>query len=110
MEHVRAIQLWFDEYRSGTLVLPDGWHGRPYDNQHRLTHVADSDATIVLVLDDRLRLTFSGLANVDANEHELVLGPFDALRFDWETWDEPSERRTEEYGAGTARIVRFPAT
>jgi hypothetical protein len=91
----------------GSLMLPDGWYGRPYDNQHSLTSVSESEGALGLILDQKLELRFEGLKSVCSRHHELVLGPFDRLRFKWEAYDD-GRRLMKEYRTGEVKIVSPP--
>ncbi len=108
MRLAEIIKRWFDEEFGGSLVLPDGWYGRPYDNQHALTSVAESGNTLTVVLDQKLTLRFEGLKSVEPRKRELVFGPFEKLRFDWESFGSSGQRGTKEYEAGEVRIVGAP--
>jgi hypothetical protein len=55
-----AIQRWFHKYHGGSLLLPDGWYGRPYDNIHTLSEIHSSKNELRLILDDCMIITFEG--------------------------------------------------
>jgi hypothetical protein len=105
MPLTELIERWFEEELGGSLLLPDGWYGRPYDNQHALTSVVESGNAITLVLDQKLTLRFEGLKFVEPRKGELVFGPFAKLRFDWESFGSSGQRGTKEYQSGEVRIV-----
>lgn len=86
------------------MVLPDGWFGRPYDNQHMLTSVTETGGEVTLVLDDVLRLHFTALNSVHAKGHELILGPFEHLRFEWTPYG-GGRLTTKDYLSGEVKIV-----
>jgi hypothetical protein len=104
MSFARDIEHWFGTEWGGSMVLPDGWFGRPYDNQHMLTSVTENDGEVTLVLDDILRLHFTGLKSVRANGHELILGPFEHLRFEWTPYG-GGRLTTKDYLSGEVKIV-----
>ncbi len=85
---------------SGSLLLPDGWYGRPYDNQHTLTSIVESGGALTVVLDSKVTLCFRGLKSVRKAKYDLVIGPFEYLRFDWESFGPGDERGTKEYRSG----------
>lgn len=89
------------------MILPDGWFGRPYDNQHTLTSVNEAGDKLTLVLDENFRLTFTGLKAVECLSKELTLGPFDHLNFEWTPYG-GGELRTTGYRSGEVRIVVSP--
>lgn len=108
MSFTNTIQRWFKEELGGSLLLPDGWYGRPYDNQHALTSVDETGEALTVILDRKLTLRFEGLKSVEGRKGELVFGPFDKLRFDWETYGTDAKRGTMEYQTGEAKIVSAP--
>jgi hypothetical protein len=79
-----VIRQWFE--RAGQVngpVLPDGWFGRPYDNQYSLEALNESDDAIVLRLSQEavLRLTRPRRAFVE--RAELVVDGYDDATFEW---------------------------
>jgi hypothetical protein len=108
MRYTDIIQKWFRDEWGGSLVLPDGWYGRPYDNQHGMTSIHESGDALTVTLDQKLTLHFEGLKSVRVRKRELVFGPFDKLRFEWEAYGASGEHGVKEYRAGEARIVPAP--
>lgn len=108
MNFTNTIQRWFKDEWGGSLLLPDGWYGRPYDNQHALTSVEESGETLTIVLDQKLMLRFEGLKSVKAQKRELIFGPFEKLRFDWESFSTDGKRGSKEYQAGEVKILTGP--
>ena len=90
------------------MILPDGWFGRPYDNQHALTSVTGYDDELTLVLDGILHLHFEGLESIQIEEHELILGPFKSLRFQWTPYG-GGQLTTRDYRDGEVKIVSMAA-
>ncbi len=105
MNFVDVIKRWFETEWGGSLLLPDGWYGRPYDNQHALTSVEESDERLVIILDRKLILRFEGLKAVKTEKHTLVLGPFEKLSFDSESLNTDGKLVTKEYQTGEVRIL-----
>ena len=108
MPFTDIIQKWFTDKWGGSLVLPDGWYGRPYDNQHALTSIDESGEALTVVLDQKLTLHFEGLKSVEVRERELVFGPFDKLRFEWKAYGTGGEHGVKEYETGEVKIVLAP--
>ena len=108
MNFTNTIQHWFKDEFGGSLLLPDGWYGRPYDNQHALTSIQESGETLTIVLDQKLTLRFEGLKSVKAQKRELIFGPFEKLHFDWESFGTEGKRGTKEYQGGEVRILTGP--
>lgn len=71
---VETIRSWFLRNDGGSLELPDGWFGRPYDNVHRLTNVSLHADALHLALDDRLFITAQGSITVEADDASLTIG------------------------------------
>lgn len=105
MQFEEIVQRWFDEEWSGSLLLPDGWYGRPYDNQHRLTSMNELEGVLSVTLDENLTLHFEGLRAVEARKEELVFGPFDKLRFVCGSFGSDGKCEAKEYFAGAVRIL-----
>jgi hypothetical protein len=105
MSFADVIQRWFKEEWGGSLHLPDGWYGRPYDNQHTLTSVSEYDDTITLVLDEKLTLYFEGLKAVSAQPRALVLGHFAKLRVSRGVFATDEGQVTKEYQEGEVKLV-----
>jgi hypothetical protein len=108
MRFTNIIQQWFKDEWGGSLMLPDGWFGRPYDNQHALTSVDESGDALTLVLDKKLTLHFEGLKSVEKRNRELVFGPFDTLRFEWKSFGNDGASGVKEYQDGEAKIISAP--
>jgi hypothetical protein len=83
---IETISEWFRAAGGGGLVLPDGWFGRPHDNQHALTYLVARPHKVLLELDDQLLLTFTDLAKVRVEEAELILTGFTQCVFDWQEY------------------------
>ncbi len=107
MSFTSTVQKWFSVEFGGSLHLPDGWFGRPYDNQHILTSISENRNEFSITLDYKLVLTFEGLQSVKAVNRELVFGPFRILRFEWVDIKE-GHRHIKDYRGGEAKIVLAP--
>jgi hypothetical protein len=105
MTFASTVQHWFEKEWGGSLLLPDGWYGRPYDNQHALTSVDQNGGTLTVVLDGKLTLDFEGLKSVEARAGELVFGSFEKLIFHWESYGPHTSKGSKEYRSGAAKIV-----
>ncbi len=98
------IRDWFDKEWGGSLVLPDGWFGRPYDNQHSLTLCEESSGNLSLGLDEHLLLTFRGLSNVALEGRDLVIGPFERLTFEASPYGGGATKKME-YNGGIVKLA-----
>jgi len=71
------VKTFFANCEVAGLLLPDGWFGgRPMENQHRLTFVAQRPKRLLVELDDQILLSFSGDAVVTqtTSQHALLRG------------------------------------
>jgi hypothetical protein len=107
MAYVDVIRRWFAAELGGGLILPDGWFGRPYDNQYSLTSIEEDGTDLAIVLSEHLLLRFSGLNAVTPKGRELVFGAFDKLYFEWMPFGGGS-MQTQEYRGGEAIIAAPP--
>src|SRR5439155_1246006 len=94
---IEAISAWFSLAGVAGLVLPDGWFGRPYDAQHRLTYLGARPHKVLLELDDQLLLVFTHVGTVRRDASRLVLAGFAQLVFDW-----------LEYGSLVPHVTVYP--
>jgi hypothetical protein len=102
------IENWFKKSKHCGLVLPSGWFGRPYDNQHSLSSIEQPADRVTLILDQKLKLQFEGLKSITDEGKDLVLGPFDRLSFEWKPYGNDTRSHHEEFRGGAVRIVSFP--
>jgi hypothetical protein len=109
MTFERTIRDWFDKEWGGSLILPDGWFGRPYDNQHSLTSCEESAGKLSLGLDDHLRFTFYGLSNVSVEGRDLVIGPFERLLFEARPYG-GGVVQNKEYNGGAVKLLIAPGS
>lgn len=71
------VESFFEQAEVAGLLLPDGWYGgRPMENHHRLTFVAQRPKRLLIELDDRILLSFSGRPKVEVatTKHALMAG------------------------------------
>lgn len=108
VRNAECVQRWFIEEKSGSLMLPDGWFGRPFDNQHELTSLVESNSDLTIILDGNLTLYFYGLESVETRKKELVFSRFHNLRFEWQDAGGSGEGHSAEFGAGEVKIVSAP--
>lgn len=102
---VSEIEAFFRQHRPG-LKLPDGWFGRPFDGQHELTAVQETEDGLLIELDGRLRMLLRGPVEVAVEPgRRLVLTGFTSLS--WERQDYGSYGRVHrtEYGPGTVELI-----
>lgn len=79
-----TIRYWFSIAEAAGLVLPDGWFGRPYDNQLNLTCVEERPSRLLLELDDDLLLVFERPLAVAIDDSVLELSHFTQFIFAWQ--------------------------
>lgn len=108
MQFSTTINQWSKNEMGGSLVLPDGWYGRPYDNQHVVTSVDEAGDRLTVILDHKITLYFLGLKSIQICDRELVFGPFIRMRFEWSAYGESGEHGTKEYDGGEVKLVPAP--
>jgi hypothetical protein len=82
-DYETIIKNWFRRELGGSLILPSGWFGRPYGNQHMLTKLTQENDVVEVVLDDHLSLKFFDLRSVPDGGASLVFSQFSKLIFVW---------------------------
>src|SRR6266511_1086840 len=55
-----TVKRWFADHEFGHLQLPDGWFGKPWDNQHALTFVVSRPERLLIEIDEQLLLVLDG--------------------------------------------------
>ncbi len=103
----KIIQDWFTKAGGPSLVLPDGWFGRPFDNQHTLTYLQQRPHKLLLELDDQLLLIFTDLRSAQVVGRDLVLAGFAQCVFDWQEYSSLAPHATI-YRAGEVRFCSPP--
>lgn len=101
------INRWFQHHTGGGLILPSGWFGRPHDNLHMLSGLEENKDSLVLNLDNRLKLTFVGTVYLRTDNKYLQFSNFDKLIFEWEEYDSAQTHR-EVFSSGEVKIVLAP--
>jgi hypothetical protein len=86
-DHIsKIIQDWFAKAKGASLVLPDGWFGRPFDNWHELSYLEQRPHKLLLELDDQLLLVCTDLRSAQIVGRDLVLSGFAQCVFDWQEY------------------------
>jgi hypothetical protein len=105
MGNVDIVRRWFEARSGGSLMLPDGWYGRPYDNLHCLTSVSDDGRSLTIELDDHLTLRFDGRVSITRKGTDLVLSLFDKLVFKWRAFGTSKAEGVKEFSEGEVRFA-----
>jgi hypothetical protein len=103
MRHRQKVHQWFATEGGGSLLLPDGWYGRPYDNKHEITSIDETEDVLTIVLSGRLTLHFEHLASVESLDHDLIFSGFDKLHFEWKSIGTSSGMK--DYHGGQVKLV-----
>ncbi len=102
---VDQVQAFCRRHRPG-LKLPDGWFGRPFDNQHVLTAAREADDGLLLELDGRLRMMLRGPVEVVVDPgRRLELTGFTSLSWERQDYGSSGRAHRTEYGPGTIELV-----
>jgi hypothetical protein len=86
------------------LQLPDGWFGRPGDNQHRVTCTLERDNKLILELDDQLYLVFTKPINIEKSANDLVISGFRQLVFDYQGYGD-MKAHSKTFRSGEVTLV-----
>lgn len=107
-DHMEIAKRWF-KHHSGSLLLPDGWFGRPYDNQHTLSTMQMKDDLFEVLLDDgKGVLSFYGLGSIWVEGKDLVFGRFNRAEFRYLATEGIRGGIVRTYLSGEVRFVCGP--
>jgi hypothetical protein len=104
---VSILEEWFRRMGGGSLILPDGWFGRPYDNIHQLTYIKARPKKVLIELDEQLYLFITEPATITEKDNELILGGFSQCIFDWTEYGSRTSHSTT-YKSGNLKFVAPP--
>ncbi len=76
------IKDWLEQNNGFGLILPDGYFGRPRDNYHQMTWIAERENKLIIELDNQLYLTFTKPVSHSTQGSDLILSSFSQLVFD----------------------------
>ena len=102
---IDVIQTWFDRELGGSLMLPDGWFGRSYDNIYHLKYITCDNDVITVALDNDISLNFDRLGSVKDNKNELIFDSFKKCSF---LWRKDSGSIKKEFFSGQVKIISSP--
>jgi len=105
--NTKMVKKWFEKSYGGSLKLPDGWFGRPYDNIHTLKSVDGESGKLTIQFNDGNSLNFLGLNTKIKNTAEsLSFSNYDEVVFKW--FDDNQKESNCTYKDGTVSILRVP--
>lgn len=81
MSYLNTIQTWFLRECAGSIFLPDGWFGRPYDGLWSLVAVHESASMLILMLSWDTEFRFFDLKKVADGGNELIFSDFSKCEF-----------------------------
>jgi hypothetical protein len=87
------LRYWYRADRAAGVILPNGWFGRPYDNQHRLGWVMPMGRGLVVQLDEGLVIVISHPQHAVVEAGRFVIAGSSRVVFD-----------REEYGSGLPHL------
>ncbi|WP_433893189.1 hypothetical protein [Streptomyces sp. CA-111067] len=105
-ETLEAITDWFAHAEYSGLILPRGWFGRPFDNQHLLTWAHARQGKLLLELDDQLLLVLTTPGRPDTKDRNLTV-TFAQLVFDWQGYGD-LQPHAEVFSDGEIQFVGHP--
>ncbi len=89
-----------------SLRLPDGWYGRPYDNQHELTAIEVTDRGMRIELDGLVELDLAGPVTATTEAGMLRLAGFTLLVLRSRGYGSaPQPRPDRRYDDGVIELV-----
>lgn len=106
-EAAEVITDWFTRVRVASLVLPNGWFGRPYDNLHELTWAGATRHKLLVELDSQLLLILTDPGDVDFDSAELRITGCVQVVLDWQEYGNMTPH-SDNHGPGTVRLVTGP--
>ncbi|MFJ1936841.1 hypothetical protein ACIOGZ_29805 [Kitasatospora sp. NPDC088160] len=105
-ETLDAITAWFANVEYAGLILPSGWFGRPFDNQHQLTWAHVRHGKLLLELDERLLLVLTAPGAPSIDGQNLIV-TFAQLVFDWQGYGD-LQPHAEAFRTGELQFVGHP--
>jgi hypothetical protein len=91
---------WFNATGGGSLRLPSGCFGRPFDNQHRLSDSRLVGSQMVLVLDGMQKLTITSPKVVRAERDLLCIVGSDAIEWRWREYGTNHREHVDSFTGG----------
>jgi hypothetical protein len=82
------------------LVLPTGWHGRPYDNFYAVNAVESTDERLSFNLNDELRLWFVGPRYLSEKSGVLSIE-----NYSWAKWVNLVDGASQSFEIGAIYLV-----
>ncbi|SRR5690606_21850747 len=79
---MRTIKEWLEQNSVFGLVLPDGYFGRPHDNRHEMTWLAERDNKLIIELDNQIYLILTKPVSCSTKGRDLIFSSFPQLVFD----------------------------
>ncbi len=108
MTNTEKIEKWKVENPTFGLILPSGWFGRPFDNNHNITWTADRKFKILIEVDQQLLfiLTKSKQFEIKNDGNDLVFKNFYRLTFDSLGYGDLTAH-TEYFDTGELKLVAY---
>jgi hypothetical protein len=104
-EMAGIVRRWFAAAHVGDgPILPDGWFGRPHDNQYSLEGVESEGETLVVRLSQETTLIIDQPGRVYVDESELVFENYRVATLRWISYG-GTDSREERYFYGQVRFV-----
>ncbi|MES2397650.1 MAG: hypothetical protein V4549_16690 [Bacteroidota bacterium] len=105
---VETIENWKSKNKSFGIVLPSGWFGRPYDNFHHITWIADRKFKLLIEIDEQILLVFTKTKQFEVihDNKDLLFKIFLRLTFDRLGYGDLTVH-TETFDNGEIRFVSY---
>lgn len=99
MSKICDPKSWFEAAAKSCfgLILPNGWLGRPYDNQHFLNEFRISDSEVYFRFDKVREIKIvkprkSLVSKDDSGRTNLLISEFEKIEFTWIPYGEEGKR------------------
>lgn len=103
---MNEFECWNKKNKVFGVQLPDGWFGRPGDNQHRATCTLVRENKFILELDNQLYLIFTKPLQTMKSGNDLVLSGFKQLIFDYQGYGDMNAH-CKVYKTGAVTLVSY---
>ncbi|WP_141733927.1 hypothetical protein [Oligoflexus tunisiensis] len=115
MARIEDVEDWFKSIEKSCfgLVLPNGWFGRPYDNQHVINEFRVSDNEIYFRFDDFREVTvlnpkFFMVEKDESGRTNLRIGDFKNMEFKWVPYGEEEKKpNISNFASGEMILIGY---
>lgn len=81
MNTIQYVRDWVSTKESFSFFLPDGPHGRPFDNQYQMDGIVDGQGVLLIRLAGGIEFLFEGRLQYRDEACNLILTGFTKLKY-----------------------------